>query len=328
MAYQRVKSFAASTRELSRRKFLHGLGLGLTAVHTLRASATARDDEAYWRQIKQQFPIRPGFIIMNAANLCPSPFQVSDAVQAYTRDIDADASFQNRDKYANYLEMALTRLARYMGSDADEVAIVRNTTEGNNAVVAGLDLGPGNEVIIWDENHPSNNLAWDVAAKRKGFTVKRVTTPPRPESPAQLFSTFADAVTPQTRLLSFSHVSNVTGVGLPAKDLCAFARQRDILTLIDGAQTFGVHEVDLHGLGCDFYTGSAHKWFMGPKEGGLLYVRRDSARHLWPSVVGVGWSEELTGARRFADTRPARRCHVHGHRRNPVLFEFHRQRSN
>ena len=296
MPYLPVRSCNTSNAVLSRRSFLGGLSLGLTALGLHSGGA----DEAYWRQIKRQFPLRPGFILMNAANLCPSPYQVSDSVQAHTRDIDSDASFQNRGKFEGFLEHALRRLARYMGADEEEVAIVRNTTEGNNLVVTGLDIGPGDEVVLWDENHPSNNLAWDVAAQRKGFTVKRVTTPAKPEESRQLFEAFADVVTEQTRVLSFSHVSNVTGVALPAADLCAFARERNIFTLIDGAQTFGVHEVDLHAIGCDFYTGSAHKWFMGPKEGGVLFVRRESALHLWPSVVGVGWSDDLEGAQRFA----------------------------
>jgi len=300
MPYFPVKSPQTSAGRVSRRSFLGGLGAAAAAVTCAPTALGGLDDEAYWRQIRHQFPLRSGFILMNAANLCPSPIQVSEAVRAYTRDIDADASFQNRSKYAVYLDRATGLLARYMGADSDEIAIVRNTTEGNNQVVAGLELGPEDEVVLWDENHPSNNLSWDVAARRRGFGVRRVTTGADPTDSEQLFAAFAETVTPRTRVLSFSHVSNVTGVALPAAELCAFARDRDILTLIDGAQTFGVHEVDLHAIGCDFYTGSAHKWFMGPKEGGLLYVRRTSARRLWPSVVGVGWSEELEGAGRFA----------------------------
>ena len=300
MPYTSVKSFDGSRALVSRRSFLGGLGLSAVALGAAPDLLVGADDEAYWRQVTRQFPIRPGFILLNAANLCPSPFQVSEVVQVRTRDIDSDASFQNRDKYAGYLEHALSRLARYMGADSDEIAIVRNTTEGNNQVVSGLDLGPDDEVVLWDENHPSNNLAWDVAAQRRGFEVRRVTTPANPDSAQQLFEAFASAVTPRTRVLSFSHLSNVTGVALPAEELCAFARDRSILTLIDGAQTFGVHKVDLHAIGCDYYTGSAHKWFLGPKEGGLLYVRRESAHQLWPSVVGVGWDENLEGAQRFA----------------------------
>ncbi len=257
-------------------------------------------DEDFWRLVKDQFPLRPGLILMNAANLCPSPYPVAETVFHYTRDIDADASSQNRGKFKDLHEAALEALARYMGADTDEVVITRNTSEGNNLVIAGLDLGAGDEVVLWDQNHPSNNVAWDVRAQRHGFTVKHVATPADPQSSDDLIEPFAEALTANTRVLSFSHVSNVSGVGLPAKALCAIARERGILTLIDGAQTFGVHQINLHEIGCDFYTGSAHKWFLGPKEGGLLYVRRERVDVLWPSVVGVGWEKAREqGARKF-----------------------------
>lgn len=297
----------------SRRHFLKRLAGGVAAAglgsavgfsgdrKTLDALAPGEvTDEDFWRLVKDQFPLRPGLILMNAANLCPSPYPVAEAVFHYTRDVDADASFQNRGKFNDLHEAALEALARYMGADADEVVITRNTSEGNNLVVAGLDLGAGDEAVLWDQNHPSNNVAWDVRAQRHGFTVKRVATPADPQTADDLLEPFAGAITANTRVLSFSHVSNVSGVGLPAQALCALARERGLFTLIDGAQTFGVHQLDLHEIGCDCYTGSAHKWFLGPKEGGLLYVRRERVDDLWPSVVSVGWEQARErGARKF-----------------------------
>ena len=247
---------------------LPSLGLSGLKARAAAFAPGAVTDEAFWRLVKDQFPLRPGLILMNAANLCPSPYPVSDAVFRFTHDVDADASFQNRGKFNDLHEAALAALARYMGADADEVVITRNTSEGNNLVIAGLDLGAGDEVVLWDQNHPSNNVAWDVRAQRYGYTVKRVATPAAPQSADDLIAPFAEALTANTRVLSFSHVSNVSGVALPAKDLCAMAQARGILTLIDGAQTFGVHRVDLHDIGCDFYTGSAHKWFWDPKKAG------------------------------------------------------------
>jgi len=303
----------------SRRHFLKRLAGGMTAASVLpagfsRGSATsdtlarrggpgasgAGGDEDYWRLVKDQFPLRPGLILMNAANLCPSPYPVAEAVFRFTRDVDADASFQNRGKFNDLHEAALEALARYMGADADEVVITRNTSEGNNLIVAGVDLRAGDEVVLWDQNHPSNNVAWDVRAQRYGFTVKRVATPVDARTPDDLIVPFASVLSEHTRVLSFSHVSNVSGVALPAATLCAIARDRGIFTLIDGAQTFGVHQVDLHSVGCDAYTGSAHKWFLGPKEAGLLYVRRERVGDVWPSVVGVGWeAARERGARKF-----------------------------
>jgi selenocysteine lyase/cysteine desulfurase len=260
----------------------------------------ATEDERYWHLVKGQFSLRPDLILMNAANLCPSPYPVVDAVQRLTASVDADASFQNRAKFSELREDGRNLLATYLGADRSEVAITRNTSESNNTVLNGLTLGSGDEVVIWDQNHPTNNVSWDVRAERYGFTVLRVSTPPSPSSSDELLQAFADALTPRTRVLAFSHVSNVSGVAVPAKELCGLARESGILTLVDGAQTFGAIRVNLHDMGCDFFTGSSHKWFVGPKEAGILFVRSDQIETLWPSDVGVGWASALeNGAQKF-----------------------------
>jgi len=300
----------------SRRRFLwHALGGAAATIpltpRLLRARAVdlmeislprnpGAEDEEAWRFMKQQFPLRSDLVLMNAGNLCPSPYPVIDTVMHLTRDIDADASFQNRAKFNDLHENARRALADYVGADPDEIAVTRNTSEGNNTVINGLTLGSGDEVIIWDQNHPTNNVAWDVRAERFGYTVKRVSTPPTPSSAEALVAPFRDALGARTRVLAFSHVSNVSGVALPARELCHMARDRGVLTLVDGAQVFGALRIDLHGIGCDFYTASSHKWLMGPKEAGLLYVRRDQIGALWPSHVGVGWEGALErGAAKF-----------------------------
>jgi isopenicillin-N epimerase len=305
----------------SRRRFLGQLLASTAAAATLPAGLAAREgdsswaalldqarslpfdqsgDEPFWRLVKEQFPLRAGLVLMNAANLCPSPYPVQQALFRYTSDIDADASFQNRAKFGDLLEEAREALAEYVGADATEIAITRNTSEGNNTVLNGLELARGDEVVIWNQNHPTNNVAWDVRAQRYGFTVKRVATPPLPRTADELIEPFVSAITAKTRVLAFSHFSNVSGVALPARRLCAIARQRGILTLVDGAQSFGAVRLDLHDMGCDFFTASAHKWFVGPKEAGLLYVQRERAAELWPSIVGVGWERaQDAGARKF-----------------------------
>jgi selenocysteine lyase/cysteine desulfurase len=251
-------------------------------------------------RVKEQFPLDDGAILMNAANLCPSPYPVQEAVFRHTQDIDGDASFQNRAKFGELKEAAREALAAHVGASPLEIAITRNTSEGNNTVINGLDLGPGDEVVIWDQNHPTNNVSWDVRAHRWGFRVIRVSTPASAASHEQLVVPFLEAMTDRTRVLAFSHLSNVSGVLAPAADLCHAARERGVLTLVDGAQTFGALDLDLHALGCDFFTASSHKWFVGPKEAGVLFVRRESQDRLWPSHVGVGWEAALErGAQKF-----------------------------
>lgn len=300
----------------TRRRFLAQLGGAATALslapRAARASMPDLDeftaalraldpvDESFWLSVKHQFPLRGDLVLMNAGNLCPSPRPVIDAVARRTRDIDTDASFQNRARFDDLRDRARFGLARYLGAFPDEIAITRNTSEGNNTVINGLTLGRGDEVVIWDQNHPTCNVAWDVRAERFGFSVRRVSTPPAPTTAEELIEPFRRALSARTRVLAFSHVSNVSGVRLPARDLCRLAQAGGVLTLVDGAQVFGVLRLDLHDIGCDFYTGSAHKWFVGPKEVGILYVRRDRVANLWPSNVGVGWQGALEhGAAKF-----------------------------
>jgi selenocysteine lyase/cysteine desulfurase len=118
-----------------------------------------------------------------------------------------------------------------------------------------------------------------------------------------MLDAFRRAITSKTRVLAFTDVSNTTGARLPARELCRMARERGIYTHIDGAQTFGALALSLRETACDSYSASAHKWFMGPKEAGLLYIRQERIAAIWPSVVGVGWGNKIEtsarGARKF-----------------------------
>ncbi len=257
-------------------------------------------DERFWGIVKKQFMIKEGLIMLNAANLCPSPLSVQKKLFELTKDVDSDPSFTNRAKFAGIKEKVREGIAKYVNVDPDEIALVRNTSEGNNIVINGLRLGKGDEVIFWDQNHPTANIAWDVRAERYGYRVIRVQTPENPTSDQDLMRPFEQAITSRTKVLCFSHVSNVSGIRLPAKEICQLARSKGILTLVDGAQTFGTYPLFLHDIGCDFYTASSHKWFCGPREMGMLYVRRGMADSVYPSIVGVGWENaRASGAIKF-----------------------------
>ncbi len=293
--------------DATRRWFLRGwryVGAAAVSVEQLRPMlAAVAGGEQYWNLVKEQFPLRPGKIPMNAANLCPSPRSVAERVAELTRDLDGDVSFQNREKFSATLEESRRKVAGQLGVLAEEIALVRNTSEANNTVNNGISLKAGDEVVLWDQNHPTNNVAWQVRAARFGFTVKRVATPPAPREAGELLLAFESALTTRTRVLAITHVSNSTGVRLPARELCEAARRRGIWAHVDGAQTWGCLAVNLREMGCDTYSASAHKWFMGPKEAGILYVRQERIPELWPNIVAPGWGQkaetEAKGARKF-----------------------------
>jgi selenocysteine lyase/cysteine desulfurase len=224
-------------------------------------------------------------------------------VSQLTHDIDTDCSFPNRAKFGDLLEESRRKVAEQLGVSPDEIALVRNTSEGNNTINNGLSLKAGDEIVLWDQNHPTNNVAWDVRAARYQLAVKRVSTPEHPEGPEQLVDVFAKALGPHTRVLAITHVSNVSGIQLPVHQLCDVAHRRGIAVHVDGAQTWGALKVNLRELDCDFYTASAHKWFLGPKEVGVLFVREDQIPEVWPNVVAPGGGGDIEpdviGARKF-----------------------------
>ena len=266
----------------------------------MRAAETSQSG---WQAVRDLFPFQEDRVPMNAANLCPSPESVAETVTKLTRSIDVDCSFQNRARFAGDREGARELVADQLGADADEVALVRNTSEANNIINNGLDLDDGDEVVVWDQNHPTNNIAWAVRARRRGFKVRSVRVPANPAGQEDLIGPFREALGPRTRVLALTHASNVSGILLPVRELCRIARQSGICVHVDGAQTWGALEVDLHELGCDSYAASAHKWYCGPKEVGLLYIRRERIPEVWPSTVAPGWGSgpetELVGARKF-----------------------------
>ena len=288
-------------RVQSRRVFLSRVGL--TGLGTGVALYSSTNNESYWSMVRRQFAFEENRVPMNAANLCPSPRAVAECVAEMTRDIDMDCSFQNRKKFDKLREDARTKIAEQLGVSADEVALVRNTSEANNTINNGLPLKSGDEVVLWDQNHPTNNVAWDVRAARFGLSIKRVATPVKPAGVDELVGVFEKALTPKTRVLSITHVSNVSGIRLPARELGEIARRRGIHFHVDGAQSWGALHVNLRDIGCDSYSASAHKWFMGPKEAGLLYVRADRIPEVWPNIVAPGWGNDadpdVKGARKF-----------------------------
>lgn len=268
------------------------------------------DPEDYWRMVARQFPLEPGLIYMNAANVCPASRPVMDRYLELLRDFHANPSFQNREKYAALEDRVRKKLAALLGVTAREVALVRNTSEGSNIVVHGLNLKAGDEIVITAHNHPSNNDSWKVRAKRDGLIVKAARVPVPAKSAAQLVESIAGVMTPRTRVVAITHVTNTAGLKYPAREIAALARARGAWFHLDGAQSFGAMDVDLRAIGCDSYAASMHKWPMGPLEAGLLYVREERQKELWPSIVTAGWSDALEGARKFE---------VFGQRDNPRL---------
>jgi len=289
---------------MRRRQFLKTMGgaafsAGLYGAAGTAAAALESGEDA------RPFPFADDRVPMNAANLCPMPTAITNAVSRFASELDVDMSGPNRARIMAIKEEARTGIAGQLGVTADEIAIVRNTSEANNIVVQGIDLDAGDEVLLWDQNHPSNDVAWSVRAKRSGLTVRHLSVPVDAGSEDEVVDRITAEIGPRTRVVSFTHISNVTGFRVPAEKVCAAIRAShpDMHIHVDGAQTWGHVDANLAAMDCDSFSGSAHKWYMGPREVGILYVRSSRQEAIWPGVVSIPWGSDaepsVAGARRF-----------------------------
>ncbi len=243
--------------------------------------------EPFWTSVREQFVMPPDLAVMNAANLCPASKPAAEALTRESSSVDRDPSPSNRARLMPEKEATRKGLAEFLRVTPDEIIITRNTSESNNMVSNGLDLKAGDEVLLHEDNHPSNLTAWHEKAKRFGFSV--VVVPQKNPHPGAEYyvDAFAKAITPRTKVVSVTHLSSTVGDLMPAKELAALARSRGAFFLLDGAQSFGLLDVNLAEIQPDFYSGSAHKWPCGARECGVLYVSKAAQPKLWPTVYSA-----------------------------------------
>jgi isopenicillin-N epimerase len=259
-------------------------------------------EEAYWTELRKQFVIPAEEVYLNNGTVGSSPVPVLRAILDGYNETEMMAQSDPEDYpiwgYGPWNEFR-DPLAEFIGCKRDEVALVRNATEANNYIANGIDLKAGDEVLITDQEHPGGQHPWDLRSKRYGIVLKTVKLPKPVPDAATVLNLFNDAITPKTRVLFFSHITTVTGVVLPAKELCALARTKGILSAVDGAHVPGMMPLNVHELGCDLYSASPHKWLQATKGSGFLYVRDEVIDRLWSTIATEGWDDPKLRAERF-----------------------------
>jgi len=282
---------------MNRNKFIQSLGLvsgglALSQAHGVFASPTefsaalaaASDDVDFWKKIRKQFIYPSDYVYFNTGGIGAAPKVVLDMVEKTMRELEKyPRPGHDHEKW----EQTKKTCTRFFGPDctADELALTSTATEGINDILNGLDLKAGDEVITSTHEHVALNLPLLNHAKRNGVIIK--TFDPDRNNGLNNVNLIKNLITHKTRLIFHSHITCTTGQRLPIAEIGKMAREQGVLYAVDGAQAAGTMPIDLKASNVDFYACCGHKWMLGPKRTGLLYIQKDRLPLINPVVVGA-----------------------------------------
>lgn len=247
----------------------------------LAAPAAALANNSEWDNLASAFPVDRAIANFNHAGVGTTPTPVADAVlkRMWEGEKLAPGTIFS---YAPELEKVRTSLAQLASCDSEEIAIVRNATEALDAVLLGFPLRGGDEVITTSLDYWAMLDALQQRQERDGAVIKKVDVPTVPRNMDDLLAPIERALTARTKLILVSHPVNLNGQLFPIRRISEMAHARGAEVVVDAAQSFGLFPYSVKDLGCDYLGTSLHKWLMGPKGTGMLYVKRDKIEKIWP----------------------------------------------
>lgn len=270
------------------------------------------------------FQFDPGLVYLQTGSLGPTPRPVMDRTIAAWRELERNPVVHGYGDLEHALDTVRGQAAAFLGCTGDEMVLTTCTTDGMNRTALGLGLSAGDRVLTTDQEHPGGRSCWDFLARTRGLVIDEVKIVPGEHDVAAIVERFARAITPRTKVLSFSHVLSSTGLRMPVAELSALARAHACVSVVDGAQAVGGIAVNVKQLGCDVYATSGHKWLLAPKGTGLLYVNASLGARLElitlqlghavytgatgvtniPGVIGLGAAVDYANSRGIAAIEP------------------------
>ncbi len=250
-----------------------------------RDAASLARDEDFWHLIKQAYSVSPAILNLNNGGVSPQPRVVQEALEHYNRLSNEAPSYYMWRVLDKGREPLRARLAALGGCSPEEVAINRNSSEALETIIFGLRLKAGDEVVLARQDYPNMINAWKQRAHRDGIVLRWVNLELPTEDEQYLVQAYVDQFSERTRVVHVTHMINWCGQVLPVRAIAREAHRRGIEVVVDGAHTFAHFPFSLHELECDYFGASLHKWLCAPFGSGLLYVRRDKIKNLYPLLA-------------------------------------------
>lgn len=242
-------------------------------------------DESLWTDVQQAFTVDRSLVNLNNGGVSPAPSIVQEAMKRhldYSNEAPVYTMWQILEPQR---EGVRQRIARSFGCDTEEIALVRNASEGLQICQLGFDLEPGDEVLTTTHDYGRMITTFKQRERRDGIVLKQFPLPIPAEDPDEIVRLFEQNITPRTKLILMCHIINITGQILPVKPVVQMARAKGIPVIVDGAHAYAHFAFKHEDLDCDYYATSLHKWLLAPHGTGMLYVRKDKIADLWPMMA-------------------------------------------
>jgi isopenicillin-N epimerase len=243
-------------------------------------------------EFRDLFMLDPAVVFLNHGSFGAVPRPVFEHQEALRRRMEAEPVRFLARSLPDELAAVRTEVAAFVGADPATLALTTNTTTAINAVARSVDLAPGDEVLLTDHEYGAMRMLWEEVTARAGATVTVAELPAAPEREEEVATAVLDRLTPRTRVVFVSHVTSASATVLPAARICAEARRRGVISVVDGAHGPGLLDLDLAAVGADVYVGNAHKWLLAPR--GAAFIQASEAARAWVAgpVVSWGWTWE------------------------------------
>lgn len=251
---------------------------------------------------RSDFLLRSDITFLNHGSFGACPIELLDEQRRWIERLESQPVLYFRE-LMHEMRRARHALAGYVGAKPENIAFVTNSTFGVNVAAHAIadHLQPGDEILSNDHEYGACNRAWNMHAVSRGAVYVQAHIPIPVPSASDVVETIWSSVSDRTKVLFISHITSPTGVRLPVEELCSRARERGIITIVDGSHSPGHIPLDLSTLGCDIYTANCHKWMCTPKGSAFLWVSDEWRDRMKPLVVSWGSDIPTVGDGCFVD---------------------------
>ena len=261
-----------------------GLAKSFEQKAHLPAAVLAKDED-FWTGIRNQYLLKPDYINLENGyyNFLPQP--ILNKFIEHIKEVNYQGSYYMRTVQFENKKNIAARLAGIAGCLPEELVITRNTTESLDLVIGGFDWKAGDEAIMAVQDYGAMLDMFDQIQNRYGVVNIKLSVPNHPKNDEEIVNLYASAITPKTKVIFVSHMINITGQVLPIRKICDMAHAKGVQVIVDGAHAFAHVKFRIDELDCDYYAAALHKWLSTPLGAGLLYVKKNNVKNLWPLLA-------------------------------------------